>query len=539
MKERGDGMDNKSIFEFFKSYQADSVEHNEKLSYLAETKPHFVPFLTFFNECKHSFHLFFLEYEEELILNKYDSISLDEATEEHLDLIKFHHFSCLSFLTMTKVTVDDTPPLLTDTAKADYKKTLVSGWMKAAEQSRTENLTALQEAEARVKDAESKAEEERWAREDAEARADEERRAREEAETRAREAEQKHKYLPMVHGRATDSLASMVGETVTLNFTGETGTIDNGRVTLVIEEINKLKGTLGISTHKLLCTAITEFTKLNHTGEQKKRLDCSKISIPLQQYAFLCGHNVYIQETFTEEAFLKEKNRSKNAIKEARNKINKDLSLLFSASLSWSEKIGKEERDFRDIRIIEARGIIKGMIEIRFSQSFSEYLVKLPLTQYHTSLLSLDERNPNAYSLGIKISTHFNNDNNITQGTNNRLKIKTLLKIVNLPSYEKIKSERRNWEERIKEPLEESLEKLVSCGFLNEWKYCLPKGIEMTDEDATNFLNFQKWEDTLVLFDLKDQPNHEMRRENQQKRIAENKSKKRKNKPKKTTPKQV
>lgn len=344
------------------------------------------------------------------------------------------------------------------------------------------------------------------------------------AEEKLKESQAQLLFRPMLHGKATNHMISMIGKPMTKNILNASASVAQGDMTLVLEKIDQLKGSLGVSTHKLLSTAITEFTRLNHTGSSSKRLDCSLIHIPLKEYALLCGHRIEVQETQKEEDAVKEKKRADNALKEARKKINKDLDVLFSATLSWNEKIHKRDVNFLDVRLIEAKGIRNGQIEIRFSQTFSEYLVKLPLTQYPLTLLKLDERSANAYSLGFKLTTHYNMDNNVVQGTNQLLKVKSILQILDLPTYEKVRSQRKSWDERIKEPFEESLGKLVSCGFLADWRYSHSKAIPLEDEEAT-FENYQEWEETLIFYTLQETVDHNPRRETLPEKTAKPKKK--------------
>lgn len=311
-------------------------------------------------------------------------------------------------------------------------------------------------------------------------------------------------FLTMVHGKATDNIASMVGKKIIENRFDNSVEISAKEVKLIINKFNELCGTLGVSTHKLLSTAIARFTELNHTGEFKRDLRNLRVSIPLREYALKCGYDVIEHPTFNEEDKEKEIKRAENALKNARKKINKDLSILFSASLSWRETVQGKQNDYIDMRLIEAKGIKNGFINIHFTQSYGEYLVKLPLTQYPTSLLKVDERNNNAYTMGLKFAQHFHMDSNQASGTANLLKVKTLLNFTNLPNINKIRKNDRSWTERIKEPFENSLDILTQCGLLSNWEYCHSKGLTLTDDEAYNFNNFESWGEILIKFEFKE-----------------------------------
>lgn len=325
-----------------------------------------------------------------------------------------------------------------------------------------------------------------------------------------------NKHLPMLHGKATDSIATMAGCTIEENKLNNTGIIDNGEVRLVLDKLSELKGGLGVSTHKLLCTGIAELTRINHTGEKTRKINTTTINIPLKDYALLCGENVIEAVKDNPEDQRIEKERVKNALKNVRRKVKKDLEFIYSASLSWKEKERKkgQDRDFADIRIIEAKAIKNGIITMVFSQIFSEYLIQLPITQYPLALLRLDERNSTAYNIAYKMSQHYNMDNNHRRGTAQLLKVKTLLAVTSLPSADNSTVKRVGWDNRIKEPFENALDALTKVGFLEDWRYSHSKGEEMSDTEATAFNSYNQWAETLINFTIKDKIDHTARLEN-------------------------
>lgn len=323
----------------------------------------------------------------------------------------------------------------------------------------------------------------------------------------------KQSFLPMLHGKGTDDIATMIGQPIEENPLNNTGLISSGEMTLVLMDFDKIKGknSLGVSTHKLLSVAVAQFTQHNHTGNTARKLTETAVNIPLREYAAMCGYDVMEKPTETEEEASKEAKRAENELKDARKKINKDLGLLYSASVSWKEKVRGQQGDYMDIRLIEAKGIRNGFIKLVFSQSFGNYLIGLPITQYPIALLGADERNINAYSIGLKLTEHFNLDNNQKRGTAQLLKVSTLLSYTSLPKIDSLSVKKNGWESRIKEPLERSLDALTACGLIEDWRYSHSKGKPLTDHEATNFLNFEAWADTLIYFQLKDAPDHTAR----------------------------
>lgn len=320
--------------------------------------------------------------------------------------------------------------------------------------------------------------------------------------------EKQNNFLPMLHGKATDKLATMAGVAIKENNFSNTGMVERFGVKLTLNDFNSFVKTIGISAHKLLSAAIIEFTSINHTGNHNRHLRNLRVNIPLKEYALSCGYDVIEHNTSIEET-----KRVENTLKEARRKIKRDIKLLISSSLSWEENIKGKKGDFHISNILGSGGIRKGFINLEFTLSMAEYLIILPLSQYPVALFAVDERNPNAYNIGLKMSNHFNLDNNHIMGTSQCLKVKTLLENINLPKIETIRAKRRSWEDRIKEPFENSLDVLTKCGVIENWKYCHSKEIDMTDEEATNWSSYEKWEKTLIHFTLKNSKNHKLRLE--------------------------
>lgn len=331
--------------------------------------------------------------------------------------------------------------------------------------------------------------------------------------------EQSSEFLPVLHGKAIDAIPRMSGSKPTKNPLNNTGSFASGEVKLIIKNLDTLTGTLGVSTHKLLSIAIAKFTELNHTGRGIDRtLATAKVSVPLKEYALKCGYDVEEHPTDNPEAAEAEALRAKRTLDNFRRKVKKDLELLFDAFISWKEKIKGKSTDFVDVRILGGKGIKAGYITLEFSLSLAEYLIQLPLAQFPLALLSLDERNINAYRIGVKMGFHASNDNNQIRGTAQLLKVKTLLENTNLPTISEVRTKKRSWDERIKEPFEKALDALTGCGLLEDWRYSHSKGEEMTDEEATSFKNYEEWADTLVHFTLRNAPNHARRISHQRSR---------------------
>lgn len=329
-------------------------------------------------------------------------------------------------------------------------------------------------------------------------------------------------FLPMLHGKATDAMAQMSSRDAQLNPITGSATVTSGDVKLVIQKFNDLQGTLGINTHKLLSVGIANFTNQNHVGGNAKTVDY-KIAIPFRDYAIKCGYDLIERETSTPEEAEAEKKRLVNLEKDIKKKIKKDLDVLRATELTWQESVKGKTGDFLNVPIIGSRGIKGGYIHMVFDPAMGEYLLRLPMTQYPVALLSVDARNSNAYTIGLKIAEYYNMDSNQTRGKADRLAIPTLLACTSLPSIEKVRSGRQGWERCIKEPFEKALDALTQCGFLADWQYTKAKAVPLSDEEAAAITDYETFSKLYVQYVVKDAPDQTARIEAKREKAAERK----------------
>lgn len=339
------------------------------------------------------------------------------------------------------------------------------------------------------------------------------------------------RFLPMLHGKATDAMAQMSSRDAQINPITGNATITNGDVKLAIQKFKELGGTLGINTHKLLSVGIAGFAAQNHVGGNGKHLEC-KVSIPFKEYALRCGYDLIERETSTPEEAEAEKKRLSNLEKDIKKKIKKDLDMLRSTELTWRETVKGKEGDFINVPVIGARGIKGGHILMTFDPVMAEYLIRLPLTQYPVALLGVDARNSNAYSMGLKMSEYYHIDRNQTTGRADRLSVLSLLACTSLPSIDNVRANKKDWGERIKEPFEKALDTLTHCGLLADWQYTREKAKPLTDKEAAEITTYEAWSKLYVHFTLMDAPDQTARLEAKKEKAAERKKQASKRKPK-------
>lgn len=341
-------------------------------------------------------------------------------------------------------------------------------------------------------------------------------------------------YLPMAHGKATDALAFMSTRNATIDRITGTATIDKFGVQLAILMLQELHATLGISTDKLLSTAIALFTKQNDFRHTKTQAPKREVTISLKEYAQLLGYDVEEHETSTPEEAEREKKRAKAQLDNARKAIRKDLDILHASTLTWEEPIKGKARDFARVSLVTFTGIRNGEIKIAFSPEIASYLAERNLiTQYPTKLLRISGRQPTAYYIGRKLAEHYNIDNNQIRGTHDRISITALLAVTELPTYEEIMKQDRHWDRRIKEPLEQALDTLTQEGVLKNWEYTHAKGVPLTDEEASTITSYEDFSKLYLHFTPADKVDHTERIQAKQEAREET----RKNKKKRATKK--
>lgn len=336
-------------------------------------------------------------------------------------------------------------------------------------------------------------------------------------------------FIPMAHGKATDALAFMSTRNAVIDQITGNATIDKFGVQLVILELKKLKTTLGISTDKLLSTAIAIFTQQNdfrHTKTKEPRRD---VTIDLRGYATALGYDVEEHETSTPEEAEREKKRAKNELDNARKAIRKDLDVIHASTLTWEEPIRGSARDFDRISLVTRTAIKNGQIIIHFTPEIASYLAERNLiTQYPTKLLGLDNRQRTAYYIGRKLIEHYNIDNNQIRGTHDRISIPAILAVTDLPSYEEVQEkDRGHWADRIKEPLETALDTLTAEQILIDWEYTHAKGIPLTEEEAYSINSYEDFVALYLHFTPADTVDHTERIHAKQEARAEARKRKR------------
>ena len=336
------------------------------------------------------------------------------------------------------------------------------------------------------------------------------------------------KFLLMAYNKAAVAMATMDSKGLKTDIAGNM-IIETKGVKIQIANFADISAAFNISTSKLLIAGIICFTQLNNIGDMRHDRTKTEILLPVEEYALRCGYDVEEHPTNTQEEKQKEKNRVKNLLKYVRKEIDKDLELLYNASVSFKTNNG----DYTDIRIITKKGITNRgkYIQMRFEEDFAKSLKVCRISMFPVNLFKV--KNPVAYRIGVAMSNHYNNDNNLIAGTADRMKIETLLEYSGLPTIDRVRETRKSWRDKIQKPFEDALEILHHENMLDNYSYVKTGGIEISELNADSdyykidadyqFSDFVTWAGLLVKFKLHEAIDHTERIE--QKKAAKEEAK--------------
>ena len=339
-----------------------------------------------------------------------------------------------------------------------------------------------------------------------------------------KERQQEEPILPAYYGKLPDTMAKLSSSAAEKTKKGKLVMTRDNVMLLIDNAINNIPVVWGINAHKLLSWGLGHFILANPA---LREADISEVNvnyealIPLRAFCLAMGYDVIPHDNSKAE-----KERAAAVLRKARQRIKQDLERLRNVKATWSEGVkkggkaiaragepGAADRDFMSYSLIGSYGITKEFITMTFDPKFvKDYLLLLPQTKYHKALTRVKGRN--AYLMGLKLLKHYCMRKNVEKKTNNRLKVKSILASVDLPTIDYIEGQRNpdtgrreggadpgHWDKRIKERLEEALDELYNVGFLGFWGYKGTGCKELTDEEATG-RSAEAWAEMLVQFEI-------------------------------------
>lgn len=291
-------------------------------------------------------------------------------------------------------------------------------------------------------------------------------------------------FVPLLNGTATNAF-SIIGrkaEPTRINpLADNEATIENGDFKVFIEKYSNKK-TLKVGVVKLLDILAIKLTKLNHYKAKDANTLKRTVTFSLDEYMTFLG--------------IKD-------VKDARKRLKEALDTLYSISLEWEEKSRGEVKNYTKMRICEAQGINRGIASFTFTADMANYLNQAYIMQYPLELLSISERNPNAYPIARKLALHHSIDNNHKKGTANIISVAKLLESApEIPSIEVVRAGNQSWSDRIKDRLEKALD---AIGHTISWEYSNSKGVPLTEKQLA-MADYETFSKLYIKFDIKGAP---------------------------------
>ena len=203
--------------------------------------------------------------------------------------------------------------------------------------------------------------------------------------------------------------------------------------------------------------------------------------------------------------------------KEARKQVNAALEVLFDVSISYDDSKNKNKsRNYRDMRLVDDKGIKNGIVYLHIAHGFSEMLSDCPVMPYPLAILQASKgtQHRNAYYIARKMAEHKNM--NVGKRNENIISVKALLKASPyLATEDEVSNSDRHFDRRIITPFLTDLEEACnSLGISSEgYELHYAGGSEIPDDELAS-LDYQTFIDAYVRFDdLPDYPDQTKRLE--------------------------
>lgn len=324
-----------------------------------------------------------------------------------------------------------------------------------------------------------------------------------------------HAYISMLNANITNGIMRL---TIRDFEQSENGTVayytgPNGQK-YTIDQFDKLMGNLDVPAKKIFDTATAYLTQQNHfrAGANVN----PTVLIPFIEYGEANGYSLTARTMPTKEEQDKENKRVNDRKKELRKRIRRDLTDLEYIKGSIERTKGDRAGEYAETRFISTHRVIDNVIRVNFDIDFARYMVNVanPMP-YPTILLRVDNRKPNTYSIGRKLAQHNGMDSNFFQGTDCTLSVKSLLGVApEIPTIEELADRgQRNWKDKIKRPLETSLNELINLyPLITKWEYRNTATGETYSPEEAQALTWDEYKRLMIDWVMKEQPPGQMER---------------------------
>lgn len=317
---------------------------------------------------------------------------------------------------------------------------------------------------------------------------------------------QEESYYPMLQNTGTNKFRLSTLDGAKMDKYGNL-TVEQEDFKLFLRNEPKLS-TGAKKLFDLGCVKITE--QNNYRAAEGQPLKTGAV-ISLKEYGRRRGYDLTERETTTPEEKQAELKRLDNVMHEIRKRVNSELKMLFNAEISFTDTSNKKKTaDYRDIRILQEKGISGGYINMVFTERLVSILVNSFITSYPMAIQKIDERNDKAYRIATELYLQHGNDNNRAKKTNDIISVKKLLEACgDIPTFEEVQAskDRGHWERRIKDPLEKALDYIArpDIGVITKWEYCNSKKLPLTS-DQIEIEDYQTFTGLYVHFIMEGEP---------------------------------
>ena len=322
-------------------------------------------------------------------------------------------------------------------------------------------------------------------------------------------------YAPMLNGDPANDLLKFTTKGKTPDsFTGKVTIITKNGHRITIEKFEELQGALSVSSDKLLAAALTYLADANFYRAKKGSVNPT-VEIPIIEYGDACGNQLTPRIMDTPEAQAEENRLVEGRIKEFKKALRRDAHDVSSIVWSGDDTKGRKKGDYIEMRLFSSHSIRGNILRINFDVDAATFFVNAYITQSPAALYRHDNRKPNAYALGRKIAYHNALDQNRAAGTECTLSVKKLLEAApEIPTLEAIEARgQRNWKDKIKKPLESSMDENIRVGLISKWEYRDPKTGDTYTAETSKNLTWAQFTRLMVDWVMIDAPEQTERRE--------------------------
>lgn len=302
-------------------------------------------------------------------------------------------------------------------------------------------------------------------------------------------------FAPMAQGAGYNAFQYMTEKNSTVNIENEIMTISrphsSTNIKVTITNYESKIANWRPSTKKLLEFAVIKLTGQNHFPAGYLTTPAGEIDTKKD------NPNINRVVTFSLVDWQAQQGAplTKDTQDEIRERVKADAKTILNTTLEWEEvskrtieerkkaaQAGlakKQRRHWKGVNLVTAAEVNDSFITIAFSPEMASYLLNSYITQYPTGLLTIDDRNPNAYAIGRKLAENYYNNANKRHNRNGILSVISILECTNLPTTEEVKEKGNgDYKRRIIDPFIKALkaaEKAISL----QWRFCNAGGDDL------------------------------------------------------------